>query len=78
MYPVFMYHKVGAPVSGRADTFLNVSAHNFRRQMRVLAKLGYSVRPFAEIAEATKGDRPVMIFHTIHAARQWLGLHPKV
>lgn len=29
-------------------------------------------------AEATKGDRPVMIFHTIHAARQWLGLHPKV
>ena len=29
-------------------------------------------------AEATKGDRPVMIFHTIHAARQWLDSHPIV
>ena len=28
-------------------------------------------------AEATKGDRPVMIFHTIHAARKWLGLQTK-
>ncbi len=52
IYPVFMYHKVGAPVSGHSDTFLNVSAHDFRRQMRILAKLGYTVRPFAEVAEA--------------------------
>lgn len=52
MYPVLMYHKVGAAVREKADTFLNVSAHDFHRQMRVLAKLGYRVRPFAEIVEA--------------------------
>lgn len=57
MYPVFMYHKVGAAVSERADTFLNVSAHDFRRQMRLLAKLGYTVRPFAEIAEAIQTEK---------------------
>lgn len=55
-YPVLMYHKVGAPVSSPADTFLNVSAHDFRRQMRALAALGYTARPFAEVVEAvTRG-----------------------
>jgi hypothetical protein len=29
-------------------------------------------------AELTKGDRPVMLFHTIHAARKWLGSLPRV
>ena len=29
-------------------------------------------------AEVTKGDRPVMLFHTIHAARKWLDAHPRV
>lgn len=28
-------------------------------------------------AEVTKGERPVMLFQTIHAARKWLDGHPK-
>jgi peptidoglycan/xylan/chitin deacetylase (PgdA/CDA1 family) len=51
-YPVLMYHKVGAPVATHADTFLNVSARDFRRQMRILVKLGYTARPFADVVEA--------------------------
>lgn len=47
-----MYHKVGQPVTCKADTFLNVSAHDFRRQMRMLAYLGYQARPFADIVAA--------------------------
>ena len=29
-------------------------------------------------AELTKGDRPVMLFHSLHAARKWLDAHPTV
>ncbi len=47
-----MYHKVGAPVLCKRDSFLNVSAGTFRRQMRLLARLGYQARPFAEIVES--------------------------
>lgn len=50
--PILMYHKVGAPVSNKADTFLNVSTHDFRRQIRALASLGYMARSFAEVVEA--------------------------
>jgi peptidoglycan/xylan/chitin deacetylase (PgdA/CDA1 family) len=57
MYPVFMYHKVGAGVVERGDTFLNVSAHDFRRQMRQLAQRGYSVRPFSEIVDALRSGK---------------------
>lgn len=47
-----MYHKVGSPVASKADTFLNVSARDFQRQMRLLASLGYSARTFAEVVDA--------------------------
>src|SRR5579884_193045 len=50
--PVLMYHKVGLPVLEARDTFLNVPAESFRRQMRLLARLGYRARPFAEIVDA--------------------------
>ncbi|HZT43920.1 MAG TPA: polysaccharide deacetylase family protein [Chthonomonadaceae bacterium] len=50
--PVLMYHKVGHPVACRQDTFLNVPAEDFRRQMRLLAALGYRARTFAEVVEA--------------------------
>ena len=39
--PVLMYHKVGAPVASPADTFLNVPAPVFARQMRFLARTGH-------------------------------------
>lgn len=57
MYPIFMYHKVGADVVESGDTFLNVSAHDFRRQMRFLAQRGYVVRPFAEIVDALRSGK---------------------
>jgi peptidoglycan/xylan/chitin deacetylase (PgdA/CDA1 family) len=47
-----MYHKVGQPVTCKRDAFLNVSAPSFQRQMRLLARLGYRARPFAEVVEA--------------------------
>lgn len=50
--PVLMYHKVGYPVVRRRDTFLNVSAVQFRRQMRALSSLGYRPRLFADVVEA--------------------------
>jgi peptidoglycan/xylan/chitin deacetylase (PgdA/CDA1 family) len=53
-----MYHKVGAPVAAKADTFLNVSARSFARQMRLLQRLGYSGVTFAEGAAWLRGERP--------------------
>ena len=50
--PVLMYHKVGLPVHSRADRFLNVSALDFQRQMRVMIQLGYQARSFADVIEA--------------------------
>ena len=50
-YPVLMYHKVGAELTDPGDQYLNVSAVSFRRQMRVLARLGYHARPFGDILE---------------------------
>ncbi len=51
-YPVLMYHKVGCPVQCERDNFLNISARSFRRQMQVMARLGYRARPFSEIVQA--------------------------
>lgn len=52
-----MYHAVGLPVSGKRDTFLNVPEESFRRQMRMLASLGYRTRTFGEILEAWRTGR---------------------
>src|SRR2546423_7572428 len=57
--PVLMYHKVGSPVIGRRDIFLNVGADDFRRQMRALARLGYRARPFREVVESVVCRRPL-------------------
>ncbi len=57
--PILMYHKVGAPIRTRADRFLNVSAPDFARQMRLLARLGYQGITFAEAAEGLAGARPL-------------------
>ncbi|MDW8208691.1 MAG: polysaccharide deacetylase family protein [Chloroherpetonaceae bacterium] len=55
-YPILMYHKVGAEHGGHADSFLNVRARDFQRQMQLMATLGYRTRPFAEIVDAlTRG-----------------------
>ena len=55
-----MYHKVGAPVQSKADRFVNVSPQSFRRQMRLLARMGYQAITFAEALEglATSGPLP--------------------
>jgi peptidoglycan/xylan/chitin deacetylase (PgdA/CDA1 family) len=54
--PILAYHKVGAPVQCRRDTFLNVSEQGFRRQMKLLARLGYRTVPFADLVEAYTGQ----------------------
>ena len=58
-YPILMYHKVGAPVACKADTFLNVLEKSFARQMRLLKRLGYTGVTFAEAAERVAGSRPL-------------------
>lgn len=57
--PILMYHKVGAPVDRREDTFLNVSGDAFERQMRALAHLRYHALTFAQIVEALRLGRPL-------------------
>jgi peptidoglycan/xylan/chitin deacetylase (PgdA/CDA1 family) len=47
-----MYHKVGQPVHSPQDTFLNVPAESFRRQMCLMLRLGYRPRTFHEVVEA--------------------------
>ncbi len=64
--PILMYHKVGAPVQSKADRFLNVSAPDFARQMRLLARLGYHGITFREACEGLAGraglpERPVCV-----------------
>jgi peptidoglycan/xylan/chitin deacetylase (PgdA/CDA1 family) len=44
--PVLMYHKVGAPVVHKHDTFLNVPQRSFTRQMRLLHRMGYQAVTF--------------------------------
>jgi peptidoglycan/xylan/chitin deacetylase (PgdA/CDA1 family) len=66
MIPILMYHKVGAPVSSKADTFLNVSTAAFRRQMRLLRKLGYQGITFQHavdglVSGASLPPRPVCV-----------------
>lgn len=57
--PILMYHKVGAPVSEKADTFLNVSTKSFERQMRMLKKLGYAGITFAEGVDRLRQGKPL-------------------
>jgi len=52
-----MYHKVGAPVASKPDTFLNVSEKSFSRQMRLLKRLGYSGVTYEEGAEWLAGRK---------------------
>ena len=52
-----MYHAVGRPVQTPQDTFLNVSEESFRKQMRVLNRLGYRARRFEEVVEALHSGR---------------------
>lgn len=47
-----MYHAVGLPVATKTDTFLNIPAASFRRQMHALASLGFRARSFADIVDA--------------------------
>ena len=53
---ILMYHAIGQSVTCRSDTFLNVAADTFQRQMRALAALGYRARTFAEIVEARRSN----------------------
>ena len=52
--PILMYHSVGRAVLKKSDTFLNVSTDSFRRQMRVLDRLGFRARRFEEAVEAIR------------------------
>lgn len=52
--PILMYHSVGRPVLSKTDAFLNVSADAFRKQMRVLDRLGFRARRFDEVVEALR------------------------
>src|SRR5262245_58570517 len=57
--PVVMYHKVGAPVSTKLDRFLNVSATDFLRQMRLLKRLGYQGITQANMVKGLNGTGPL-------------------
>lgn len=57
--PVIMHHKVGAPVRTNADRFLNVSARDFQRQARLLARLGYRGITFAQAVDGLFAGRPL-------------------
>lgn len=57
--PILMYHKVGEPVLTKRDTFLNVSAQNFSKQMYLLKRLGYTARTFGEVLEAWTYQKPL-------------------
>ena len=55
--PILMYHKVGVVVDRPEDTFLNVSADAFERQMRALAHMRYRAMTFAQIVEALRSGQ---------------------
>ena len=64
--PILMYHKVGAPVRSKADTFLNVSAEGFERQIRILRRIGFRAVTFEQAARGlTNGtalpQRPICL-----------------
>jgi peptidoglycan/xylan/chitin deacetylase (PgdA/CDA1 family) len=56
--PILMYHKVGAEVQTKADTFLNVSARDFARQMRLLQRMGFRGVTQAEAASRLRSGSP--------------------
>ena len=53
--PVLMYHKVGADVNSKEDTFLNVSTSNFQKQLKALKFLGYTGITFADAVLGLEG-----------------------
>ena len=55
--PILMYHSVGREVQSRRDTFLNVSADGFRRQMQALVSLGFRARSCCEVINAIRNRR---------------------
>ena len=57
--PILMYHKVGATVDQPEDTFLNVSADAFDRQMHALTQMRYRALTFAQIVEALRNGQPL-------------------
>lgn len=57
--PILMYHKVGVPVNSKADTFLNVSRHDFQRQMQVLRRMGYTGVTFVDAVEGLTEGKPL-------------------
>ncbi len=57
--PILMYHKVGASVDRPEETFLNVSAETFERQMRALARMRYRALTFAQVVEALRDGQPL-------------------
>ena len=57
--PILMYHKVGEPVLSKGDTFLNVSAEDFAKQMRLLKRWGYTARTFGEVLGAWTTQKPL-------------------
>src|ERR1044071_887792 len=64
--PLLMYHKVGATCSSKQDRFLNVSARSFERQIRVLARFGYTGITFEQACRglyegAALPKRPVCV-----------------
>ncbi len=57
--PILMYHKVGEPVVSKRDTFLNVSAEDFAKQMRLMKRWGYVARTFGEVLAAWTEGTPL-------------------
>ena len=55
--PILMYHKVGAPVQTKSDTFLNVSVRDFDRQTRLLGRMRYTGITLADAADGLAGWR---------------------
>jgi peptidoglycan/xylan/chitin deacetylase (PgdA/CDA1 family) len=50
-----MYHKVGALTNGISDTFVNVTAASFSRQMSVMSRMGYVAVTFADVLKSFYG-----------------------
>jgi peptidoglycan/xylan/chitin deacetylase (PgdA/CDA1 family) len=57
--PVLMYHKVGATVTARSDTFLNVSCRHFSLQMKLLRRAGYTGITFEHAIAGLSHGKPM-------------------
>lgn len=56
---IVMYHKVAGAAADRFDAFLNTPAHQFRRQMGLLERLGYRGLTLTEAVEGLTGRAPL-------------------